>query len=386
MDNAGGSVPAEGVVRRVADYMRTCMVQVGASYPLSEEATRRVAEGHRAAELLVGADVDEVVLGHSTTVNAKMLAAALRPALQPGDAIIVTNVDHESNRQPWLDLAGSGVELRTWNFRPDDFTLSVDDLEPLLDERVRLVCLSHCSNVFGAINDVEAICRAVHERGALVCVDGVAFAPHRRVRVHDWDVDFYLVSLYKVFGPHVGLLYGKREHLLAAKGQYNRCVPEDAVPYKLEPGNPTHELVAGVPGILEYLEALHDHHFDDRPAIEEKLDRAYALIADHEARLCEPLLDFLAQRSGVRIIGSRDADPQCRVPTIAFASDNVDPSALPTALHSARIAIRHGHFYAWEPVHALGLIERGGVVRVSMAHYNTEAEVARLIAALDTLI
>ena len=253
--------------------------------------------------------------------------------------------------------------------------------------RTRLVCFTQCANVVGTIHDAAAIVRRVHDAGALACVDGVAFAPHRRVDVRALDADFYLLSIYKVMGPHLGLLYGKREHLVRARGQNHFFIAEDDVPYKLQPGKVPHELAASLPAILDYLMALDARTFGEDGAAEpQRLDRVFTAIADYEAALAEPLLEFLGARANVRLLGNPSADPARRVPTITFTVDDRDASAIPPLLDAERIGIRYGHFYAQRAIEALGLLGRNGVVRISMVHYNTPAEVARLITVLDRVL
>ncbi len=387
MDNAGGSLAPAQVVDRIADYLGRYMVQLGASYALSQRATQIVQDAHAAAELLIGAQPGEVVIGPSTTVNAKILAAALRPSWREGDAVIVSELDHEANIGPWMALADSGVEVRIWKLRRETASLELDELEPLLDARTRLVCMTHCANVVGRIHDVRAVADRVHAAGAQLCVDGVAYAPHRLVDVAALDVDYYLLSLYKVYGPHLGLLWGRRALLERARGQNHFFIGEREVPYKLEPGNANHELCAGIPGILAYFAALDEHHFE-RPVASRRagLARVFERIAAHEAALAERLLGFLRARASVRIIGPQTADPALRVPTVAFAVAGRKASEIPAQLDARKLAIRWGHFYAIRAIEALGLAEADGVVRVSMVHYNTIAEVERLIAALDEVL
>ncbi len=388
-DNAGGSVPLAGVIENVRDYMMRHAVQLGASYELSAQATARVAAGHRAAERLVGAAPGEVVLGSSTTANLRLLARALRPLFAPGDEVVVTDLDHESNIGPWRALAEDGVVVREWRFRPATGELAVEDLDALLTPRTRLVCFTHCSNVVGTIHDAAAIIRRVHDAGALACVDGVAFAPHRRVDVKALDADFYAVSLYKVYGPHLGLLYGRGELLRRARSQNHFFFGEDEVPYKLEPGGVPHELAASLPAILDHLLAVEADLPGDatgRGDEDVRLGRAFDAIARHEAALVAPLLEFLRGRRDVRLVGAPTADPLRRVPTVAFSVDGRDAAEIPARVDAARVAIRYGHFYAHRAIAAMGLLERSGIVRVSMVHYNTPDEVGRLIDALDAAL
>jgi cysteine desulfurase family protein (TIGR01976 family) len=383
-DNAGGMVPLAGVIERVTDYMGRCQVQLGATYRLSAEAAERVAAGHRAAETLVNADPGEVVLGASSTMNVRVLARALLPTFEPGDEIVVTDLDHEANVGAWRTLEREGLRVRTWPFDRERLELTVEGLEPALGPRTRLVCFTHASNVVGTVHDAAALVRRIHAAGALACIDGVACAPHRRVDVKALDADFYLASLYKMGGPHLGLLYGRRELLLRAAGQNHFFVPEDDLPYKLEPGHVVHELAAALPAVPEHLLALEAHHAGGAGGTEaERLERAFALIAAHETALVEPLLAFLRGRRDVRIVGRPHADPVRRAPTVSFVVDGLRSSAVPPRLESESIAIRFGDFYARRAIEALGLAGQDGVVRVSLAHYNTHEEVGRLIAALD---
>ncbi len=390
-DNAGGSVPLGGVIERVREYMSRWQVQHGGTYRHSATAAALVTDGIGAAARLVNARPDEIVLGPSSTMNVRLLARALRPLWQAGDEIVVTNLDHEANIGAWRALESEGLRVREWRFDPDTLELSWAGLEPLLTDRTRLVCFTHCSNLVGTFHDAAGLIRRVHEAGALACVDGVAFAPHRRVDVRALDADVYFLSLYKVYGPHLGLLYGKRDLLLAARSQNHFFIGEDEVPLKLEPGHVVHELVASLPAIVEYLLELEASlgaaaapAAAASPAPESaRLERAFDAIARHEATLVAPLLDFLGSRRGVRVLGRREADPARRAPTVSFVADGVDSATVPPRLDREQIAIRYGHFYAYRAIEALGLVRRNGVIRVSMLHYNTPAEVARLTAALD---
>jgi cysteine desulfurase family protein (TIGR01976 family) len=386
-DNAGGSVPLRGVIERVCDYMGHWQVQLGATYHHSARAAALVAEGKRATARLVNAEPDEIVLGPSSTMNVRVLSRALRPLFVPGDEVVVTNLDHETNIGAWRELEAEGLRIREWKFDPERLELTLDGLEPLLTRRTRLVCFTHCSNIVGTFHDAAAIIRRVHEAGALACVDGVAFAPHRRVDVKALDADVYFFSLYKVYGPHLGALYAKRDLLLRARGQNHFFIAEEDVPYKLEPGNVVHELTASLPAILEYLLALDARHGPDASApTPTRLDRVFGAIAQHEAALAAPLLAFLGSRPGVRLIGRPEADPARRAPTISFVVGARDSSEIPARLDEERLAIRYGHFYAYRAIESLGLLRQNGVVRVSMVHYNTPAEVNRLIAALDRVL
>ncbi|MGD8379230.1 MAG: cysteine desulfurase-like protein [Gammaproteobacteria bacterium] len=388
MDNAGGSHVLDSVIDSVADYMRRYPVQLGASYPASREASGRQEAGAAAmAELVNATHPEEIVVCPSTTVAIGRLARALRGQLRPGDEIIVTDADHEANITPWRRLEADGIRVLTWQLNPDSLRLELDDLEALMGERTRLVCFTHTSNVLGSIEPVAEITRFVHERGARVCVDGVAFAPHRLVDVRAWDVDFYAFSLYKVYGPHLAVLYGKRDALLALDNLNHDFFSADLLPAKLQPGASPYELTASLPAINDYLAALGRRsgapaHASPR----ECMAAAFDAMAAHEQNLTAPLLDLLGNHPAVRIFGESSADADKRAPTLSFTVDGRDSADFPAALDRQKIAIRFGHFYARRLIEKLGLTGCNGVVRISLAHYNTPREVDRLVGQLERLL
>ncbi|MDX1515047.1 MAG: aminotransferase class V-fold PLP-dependent enzyme, partial [Gammaproteobacteria bacterium] len=251
-------------------------------------------------------------------------------------------------------------------------------------ERTRLVCVSQCSNITGSINDIAEITRRVHDAGALICVDAVAYAPHRRLDVKALDVDFYAMSLYKLYGPHVSLLYGKRELLLEARGQHHFFISEQDTSLKLNPGGPNHEFTASLSGIIDYFDALHAHHFPGSNAdLRQRLADIFDLIEFHEERLAGRFVDFLKAKPSVRIAGRATAGGARRVPTFSFVVDGRDSAEFPRQLARHHVGIRSGHFYAKRLIDALGFDKCSGVVRASMVHYNTTDEVDRLIRHLD---
>jgi selenocysteine lyase/cysteine desulfurase len=257
----------------------------------------------------------------------------------------------------------------------------------VMTSRTRLVAVTHASNIFGAIQPIAAISRFVHERNARICVDGVAYAPHRAVDVTAWDVDYYALSFYKVYGPHHAVLYGKYDQLLALDNLYHYFVAKDRVPYKLQPGNPNYELSYGCIGIADYLVDL--GHRVGAPAESPRrvaIDTAWSAIADHEAVLAARLLSYLHGRPGVRVLGPVTADRAVRVPTVSFVADGVDSGAIVRHTDTLGLGIRHGDFHSRRLVEWLGYGGASGVVRASLVHYNTVDEVDRLIAALDQVI
>lgn len=383
LDNAGGSQVLASVADRVREYLLSTSVQIGATYEPSRLAAERVAAAHRAGAALVhAADPSEIVLGPSATQLLHSLARAFREEIAPGDEIVVTHADHEANITPWLRLAEErGATIKVWRTDPGTLELTLSGLAPLMTERTRLVCFTHVSNVVGTIHPVAEITRFVHERGARVCVDGVAYAPHRAVDVQAWDVDFYVFSLYKVFGPHQALLYGKRELLLALANINHLFVAKDALPYKLLPGNLNFELAHGLPAIVEYLESL-----GTGSSTRDRIESAFDAIARHEEILIEPLLSFLRNRPEIRLLGCPEADRTRRISTLGFAVEGRSSAEIPTALDAAKIGIRYGDFHARRLIQDLGLAERNGVVRISAAHYNTVGEMERVLEALDAAL
>jgi len=387
-ENAGGAYVPNSVIDRITHYMRETQVQPGASFPASARAAERMALGHRLMAETIGADVEEVVIAASTSINVYVLAQALRPLWPDGGEIVVTNLNHEANSGPWRRLAEFGFKIIEWPVHPDTAELEIDLLDDILTENTRLVAFPHVSNITGDINDVEAITKKVHEAGAMVCVDGVAYAPHRAVDVKAWDVDFYAFSFYKVFGPHMGCLYGKREHFLAARGQYHHFIGEDDIPYKLNPAGPNHESIASLAGIADYFDALALHHFPAQSnTFYDRVKAVYDIASRHEERLAQRFVDFLSTKPNLRLLGRSTGDRDERAPTFSFVVDGRPSAEIPPLMEPHKVAVRNGHFYAKRLVEALGVADADdGVVRCSMAHYNTDEEVDRLIEALDAAL
>ena len=376
-DNSGGSQILSAVVERIADWYRSSNVQLGASYGRSQLASVRLAQAQATLARMIGAaDAAEVVIGPSSTQLVFNLSQALAQGFVAGDEIIVSAADHAANVGPWQRLAARGMVIRFWPVDPDSGRLDTAALEPLLNPRTRLVCFTHCSNVIGAIEPAAALVKRIHAAGALALVDGVAFAPHRQVDVQAIGADFYVLSLYKVFGPHLSLLHIKQALFRKLPGINHPFISEDDLPYKLQPGNANYELTWGAAGIPDHLQALGQGD----PAA------GWNAIAAHESLLVAHLLDWLSSKSGVRVIGPATSDASERVAIVSFTARGHRPADLVAATDAQGVGIRHGHFYSPWLIDALGLADNGGVVRVSMAHYNSMAEVERLIHALDPVL
>jgi cysteine desulfurase family protein (TIGR01976 family) len=387
-DNAGGSQTLKKVVDRISEFLLSSDVQLGASYAVSQLAGERLALATRGMATLINANsFKEVVMGPSTTMMLKVLSICLGQTFTSGDEIIVTNCDHEANIGAWMALEKQGIKVKVWQIRPDTLELHLADLEALMSPRTKLVTLTHASNVLGTINPIKEIAKFVHDRNAMICVDGVAYAPHRLVDVQDLDVDFYALSFYKVYGPHHALLYGKEEHLLRLPGLNHYFIQQTDIPYKFQLGNVNFELSYGMLGLCDYLSELAQLHYGDKtaPDLRSQMVQAFDLISIHEEELSDRLLSYLNSKPNVRVIGQSKADRKLRVPTISFVVDGMNSSTIPAKIDQHYIGIRYGDFYAKRLIEYLGLALQGGIVRVSMVHYNTLEEVNSLIEAFELL-
>jgi cysteine desulfurase family protein (TIGR01976 family) len=384
LENAGGSQVPAVVADAMHRYLTETYVQTGAGYPLSRRCTATVEAAHAFARLFVDAGEGQAILGPSSTALLNMLAASYAEVLEPGRRIVLAETGHEANLGPWKRLEQQGVEIVWWRLDPQSCTCPLDELEDLLDERVALVALPHVSNLVGEIVDLEAVVRAAHAAGARVVADGVAYAPHRAIDAAGWDVDWYVYSTYKVYGPHMAVLYGKAEALGELRGPNHFFIADDELPYKFEPGGANHEGCAGLLALGEYLNFLAGANTDavcDRTVIE----GAFARMASLEEPLIERLLGYLAAREDVRVVGPTRPGP-ARVGTVSFTHARQSSREIAEAVDPSGIAIRHGHMYAWHLCKALGLDPDDGVVRVSFVHYNTLEEIERLIEVLDRVL
>jgi cysteine desulfurase family protein (TIGR01976 family) len=384
LENAGGSQVPTVVADRISDYMLTSYVQLGAGYPLSQRATEIVDDAHHFVRLMMNGIDGEVILGPSTSALLRMLAGCYAQILRPGAEIIVAQTGHEANIGPWKMLDRLGFELRWWEMDPANYRCPLSDLSELLSDRTALVAFPHVSNLLGEIVDIEGITELAHAAGARVVVDGVAYAPHRAMDVSVWNVDWYAYSTYKVYGPHMAALWGRRDALAELPGPNHFFIADDDVPYKFEVGGVSHEGCAGILGLRDYLAFVvgeTDPQSLDRPTIE----AAFDLMAACERPLQARLLEYLRSRDDVRIIGPAD-DGTSRVGTISFVHTTKSSAEITAAVDRSGIGIRHGHMYAYHLCEAAGLDPEDGVVRTSLVHYNTPEEIERLIGVFDAAL
>jgi len=381
-ENAGGSYVPTNVIEHLNHFMTSTKVQPYAEFDTSAIAGDNMDQATKLFAEMINAKTDEIIIGGSTTMNMYVLSNAMRSLLKPGDEVIVTNQDHEANVGAWRRLAEHGMIIKEWQINPETAELNIDDLKALLSEKTRIVAVTHCSNIVGSINDLKSIAKLVHEYDAYIVGDGVSYAPHGFPDVKDLDVDFYAFSLYKTFGPHLGLLYGKKDILNKLPNQNHEFLEGD-VPYTLNPGGPNHEELSCLIGVYEYFNNLYEHHFPGQDASTRgKIEAVNELIAKHETEIANPLLDYINTRDDINLIGKTKISNKDRAPTIAFTMNNKSSKELSSDLVKQGIATRNDNFYAWRCLKALGIDTDDGVVRTSMVHYNTHEDVKKLIEAL----
>ncbi|MEN8659741.1 aminotransferase class V-fold PLP-dependent enzyme [Marivita sp.] len=374
-ENAGGSYTCGQVIDRLTRFYKSRKVQPYAPYEASRLGGEEMDEARTRLAALLGVEADEVSFGPSTTQNTYVLARAFRQFMQPGEAIIVTNQDHEANTGPWRHLVNKGIDVREWQVNPETGHLDIADLENLLDDKVRLVCFPHCSNVVGEINPVLEITGLCHAAGAFVCVDGVSYAPHGFVDVGDLGPDIYLFSAYKTYGPHQGVMVIRRAlgQLLPNQGHFFNA---GTLYKRFTPAGPDHAQVAACAGMADYIDALAVHHGVSARGV-------HSLMRAHEVKLLQPLLDAVKDRNSVRLIGPSDAS--VRAPTVAL-SLNRSGEEVAAELAQHGVMCGGGDFYAVRALEAMGVDMGKGVLRLSFVHYTSEAEVTKAIEALDAVL
>jgi cysteine desulfurase family protein (TIGR01976 family) len=379
-ENAGGSYACGQAIAWLDRYYRQTKVQPYYAFAASALAGEQMdaAKSRMAAWLNVGKD--EIHLGPSTSQNTFVLAQALRRFLKPGDEIIVTNQDHEANVGAWSRLADDGFSVRTWSVDPQTGELERRGLESLLGPRTKLVAFTHCSNVVGSIHAVREIADLAHRAGAFVFVDGVAFCPHGMPDIAALGVDAYYFSLYKVYGPHLGVLF-LRQGVNAALPNQGHFFNDGKPGARFTPAGPDHAQIAAVNGVLDYMDVLADHHGHQGRPLQSRAAAVRELFRGHETTLLQPLLDFLASHPKVRLIGRRRA--RDRAPTVAFTVSGRRSTEIASRLAEASFGVGVGNFYAYRLLQALGIDTEDGALRLSFVHYTSKDEVDRLTRELD---
>ncbi|KIN64973.1 Aminotransferase, class V [Sulfitobacter noctilucicola] len=381
-ENAGGSYTCQPVIDRLFRFYTQRKVQPYAPYEASRLGGEEMDEARTRMAAILGVAPDELSFGPSTTQNTYVLAQAFAQLMEPGEAIVVTNQDHEANSGPWRRLSDRGIEVREWRVNAETGALDPEDLESLLDEKVRLVCFPHCSNVVGQINPVVEITALAHAAGAFVCVDGVSYAPHGFADVGALGPDIYLFSAYKTYGPHQGVMVIRRPlaELLPNQGHVFNA---DSLYKRFTPAGPDHAQVAACAGMADYIDAFHAHHIGGDAPAAERGTAVHDLMRAHETALLQPLLDEVRARNSVRLIGPSKAEG--RAPTVALALNrNAEEAAAALAEHG--IMAGGGDFYAGRALTAMGVDLDKGVLRLSFTHYTTKAEIDQLLTALDVVL
>ena len=377
-ENAGGSYTSRQVIDRLTGYYLTHKVQPYGFYPASREAGQLMDLGYRRIAQALNVNHDWIHFGPSTSANTYVLAHAFAGWLKSGDAIVVTNQDHEANSGAWRRLSERGIVVREWSVDKETGHLDLAALDRLLDSHVRAICFPHASNIVGEINPVAEVARRAKSFGAVTVVDGVSYAPHGLPDLLELGCDVYLFSAYKVFGPHHGVMAIRPS--LASELPNQGHFFNDTLPRKrLTPAGPDHAQIAASAGIADYLERVAALAGD---GIEGKtpFHRAHAAMRAQEVALLTPLLDYIRGRNTLRLIGP--SDPDLRAPTVSIATAELTVS-LVDKLSRHKIMAAGGNFYAWRLCEALGINPGHGVLRLSFTHYTTPEEITRLIESLD---
>ena len=380
-ENAGGSYTCRQVIDRLTRFYTQRKVQPYGVYEVSRIGGEEMDEARARLAAIMGVAGDEVSFGPSTTQNTYVLAQAFGQWLKAGDAIIVTNQDHEANSGPWRRLADRGVEVREWQVDPESGKLEQDALANLIDDKVKLLCFPHCSNVVGEINPVAEICAMAKAAGVYTCVDGVSYAPHGLPNVDELGADVYLFSAYKTYGPHQGIMVMRRGlgFTLPNQGHYFN---EGSLEKRFTPAGPDHAQVAASAGMADYIDALSEHHggAGDSAA---RGAFAHDLMRAHEVELLQPLLDYVRDKNSVRLLGPTDA--KAKAPTVAMHAQK-SGGELAQALAPLGVMAGGGDFYGVRCLQGMGIDPDHGVLRVSFVHYTNKAEVDKLIDALEQVL
>lgn len=396
-DNPGGTQVAQQVVDAMVSYFREANANTHGAFLTSKRTDLVIASARRTmADFLHAASPDEIVFGPNMTTLTFAFSRAFGKTLQPGDEIVVTVLDHDANVAPWLALQEHGVVIRTVDVHPENVTLDMEDMRAKITGRTRLIAIGYASNAVGTINDVATIIRWAREVGALTWIDAVQFAPHGPIDVQMLDVDFLVCSSYKFFGPHLGILYGKTEHLEKFPA-YKVRPASDKAPDRWETGTQNHEGLAGLVGVMDYLALLGREYStrysnaldaDSRTASytgrQRELKIAMQAIMDYERGLSAQLLTGLREIKGIQVYGITDQQQLAwRVPTIACNIEGHSPRELAEQLASSGVFAWDGNYYALGIMERLGLEEKGGALRLGMAHYNTLNEIDRVLECLE---
>ncbi|HUH98083.1 MAG TPA: cysteine desulfurase-like protein [Anaerolineales bacterium] len=389
-DNPGGTQIAKPSLDRINKYLLECNANHEGAFATSIASDRILDEAHQAmADFYNASGADEIVFGANMTTLTLHISRSISREWKEGDEIVVTRLDHDANVTPWVLAAQDrGVKVNWVDFDVEDGTLKLDDLQKALERKPRLLAVGYASNSLGTINPVAKIIKTAHEAGTLVYVDAVQYAPHGPIDVQKLDCDFLISSSYKFFGPHCGILYGKRE-LLEKLFAYKVRPAPNQLPGKFETGTQNHEGLAGVLGAVEYFEwigrefGVNDKALTDYTGRRLELKKAMAAVHTHEIEVSRALLSALQSVPELTIFGLSDARRlEERVATYSFRLKDLQPRKIAEKLAEQNIYVWDGNYYALNVTERLGVEDRGGMVRVGAVHYNTIEEVDLLQQAL----
>jgi len=386
LDGPGGTQVPQPVIDAISGYLRRNNANTAGAYATSRNTDAMIAEARRAMADFFNCDPDEVVFGPNMTTLTYAISRSIGRELHPGDEILLTHLDHDANISPWRALEEHGVTIRLAEINEEDCTLDMHDLTAKITERTKLVAVGYASNAVGTINHAEEVIRLAHKAGALAYIDAVHYAPHGPIDVRALDCDFLVCSTYKFFGPHMGVLYGKREHLKRL-APYKVRANTNAIPNRWEWGTLNHECIAGITACVDYLADLGRRADPSASTRRSALLAAYKAIQQHERELMERLISGLLVIPGLKLYGIHN--PQRfnqRCPTVAVRIAGWTPLQLATKLGERGFFTWDGNYYALNLTERLNVEKDGGFLRIGLAHYNTTEEVERFLAALREIV
>jgi cysteine desulfurase family protein (TIGR01976 family) len=385
-DGPGGTQVPQRVIDAISEYLTHANANTCGAYLTSRRTNQMIADARTAMADFFGCDADEVVFGFNMTSLTFAMSRAIGRELKAGDEIVLTLLDHDANFSPWQALEERGVVIRRVAFREADCTLDMEDLARQINNRTKLVAVGYASNAVGTINDVKEVVRLAHAVGALAYIDAVHYAPHGPIDVRNLDCDFLVCSSYKFFGPHMGVLYGKREHLKRLQ-PYKVRANTNEIPNCWEWGTLNHECIAGIAAAVDYIASIGNKLKGTLPSRRAAILAAYGEIVKYERGLCERLLLGIAAMPTVKVYGITDpARFDRRCPTIALRAEGHTPLELATKLGDRGFFTWDGNYYAINVTEQLDVEKDGGFLRIGLFHYNTVEEVDRLLAALREIL
>jgi cysteine desulfurase family protein (TIGR01976 family) len=386
LDGPGGTQVPQRVIDAIADYLKRNNANTGGAYSTSRATDKMITDARLAMSDFLGCDPDEVVFGANMTSLTFAISRSIGRELGPGDEIVLTHLDHDANISPWRALEERGVIIRMAEIHEGDCTLDMDDLARNITARTKVVAVGYASNAVGTINDVKEVVRLAHQHGAMAYIDAVHYAPHGPIDVRALDCDLLACSTYKFFGPHMGVLYGKREHLLRLQ-PFKVRANTNAIPNRWEWGTLNHECIAGITACVDYLADLGRHTNPSATSRRVALLAAFEAIRNHERGLMERMIRGVASIPGAKLYGL--ADPKRfdhRCPTIAVRVQGHTPLELSAKLGERGFFTWDGNYYALNLTERLDVEKDGGFLRIGIAHYNSAEEVERVLEALRQIV